>query len=68
MSQGQQTQRFMQRKPAITVRPEQSPRAVLCRTEPIHLMCAKGCIGVAEFGTVDDKFDIVDLLASIDVI
>ena len=30
-------------------------------------MSAKECIGVAEFGTVDDNFDNVDWIASIDV-
>ena len=64
---GQQTQRFLQRKPATTVIPQQSPRAALSMSESIHLMSAKGCIGVTEFGTFDDNIDSKSWLTSIDV-
>ena len=51
----------------MEVRPQQSPRAVLSRSEPINFMSAKGCIGVADYGTVDDYIDIVGWIVSIAV-
>ena len=33
----------------------------------MHFMSTNGCNGVADFHTVDDNFDNVDWLASIDV-
>ena len=33
----------------------------------IHFMSAEGCIGVADYGTIDDNFDNVAWIDSIDV-
>ena len=44
-----------------------SPKAAPCRSELIHLMSTRGCIGLTEFGTVDGKIDNIDWPTSIDV-
>ena len=57
--------RLLQRKPAAAVRPQH----VLEEPDPgqVHrLHSAKGCICIAEFGTVNNNFDSIDWLAFID--
>ena len=65
--QAQHTQRFLQKKPPITVRQQQSPRTALSRSEFINLMSANACIYVTEFGIVDYNFDNISWLASLDI-
>ena len=57
----------MHRKPATAVRPQQRLRVALSRSDLTHFMIAKACIGVAELATIDDNFDNIDWLDSIDV-
>ena len=39
----------------------------MSRNEPIHLMSAEGCIGVSDFGTIDDNLDNVQWMDSTEV-
>ena len=62
--QSLQVQR-LQRK-SLT-KPQQGSKPSLSRNEPIHLMTADSCIGVSDFGTIDDNFDNVQWMDSIEV-
>ena len=62
--QGSQVQ-SLQRK-SLT-KPHQGSKPALSRNEPIHLMTADGCGGVSDFGTIDDNFDNVQWMGSIEV-
>ena len=42
-------------------------KPVLSRNEPIHLMTADSCVGVSDFSTIDDNFDNVQWMDSIEV-
>ena len=55
----------LQRKAVI--KPRQGTRPALSRSEPIHFMSAQGPIGVTDFGTIDDNFDNVQWIDSIEV-
>ena len=62
--QGSQVQR-LQRK--SFTKPHQGSKPAVSRNEPIHLMTADRCIGVSDFGTVDDNFDNVQWMDTIEV-
>ena len=52
--QGSQVQRLQTKS---FTKPHQGSKPVLSRNEPIHLMTTDGCIGVSDFGTIDDNFE-----------
>ena len=62
--QGQQVQR-LQRK--SFTKPHQGSKLALSRNEPIHLMTADSCTGVSDFGTINDNFDNVKWIDSIEI-
>ena len=62
--QGSQVQR-LQRK--SFTKPHQGSKPALSWNEPIHLMTADGCIGVSDFGTIDDNFSNVQWMDCIEV-
>ena len=55
----------LQRKPFTKL--HQGSKPALSRNEPIHLMTADSCVGVSDSGTIDDNFDNVQWMTSIDV-
>ena len=66
LSQGQQVQK-LQRKQTTTIKHQPGTKPSLSRSAPIHFMSAEGCIGIADYGTIDDNFDNVAWIDSIDI-
>ena len=56
LSQGQQVQK-LQRKQTTTIKHQPGSKPSLPRSASIHFISAEGCIGVADYGTIDDNFD-----------
>ena len=48
-------------------KPHQGSKPALSRNEPIHLMTANSCVGISDFGTIDDNFDNIQWMQSIEV-
>ena len=65
-SQGQQVQK-LQRKQTTSIKCQPGTKPSLPRSAPVHFMSAEGCIGVADYGTIDDNFDSVAWIDSIDI-
>ena len=64
LSQGQQVQMLKQ---TTTIKYQSGTKPSTPRSAPIPFMSAEGCIGVADYGTIDDNFDNVARIDSIDV-
>ena len=65
-SQGQQVQK-LQRKQTTTIKHQPGTKPSVPRSAPIHFISAEGCIGVVDYGTIDDNFDIVAWISSIGI-
>ena len=57
----------LQRKQTTTIKHQPGAKPSLPRSAPIHFISAEGCIGVADYGTINDNFDNVAWLDSINV-
>ena len=57
----------LQSKQTTTIKDQLGTRPSLPRSAPIHFMSAEGCIGIADYGTIDDNFDSVAWIDSSDV-
>ena len=57
----------LQRMQTTTIKHQSGTKPCLPRSPPIHFMSAEGCICAADYGTIDDTFDDVSLIDSIDV-
>ena len=56
LGQGQQVQK-LQRKQTTTIKQQPSTKPSLPKSAPFHFLSAEGCIGVADYVTIDDSYD-----------
>ena len=57
----------LQRKQTTAIKHQPGTKPLLPRLAPIHFMSAEGCVGVANYGTIDDNCDNIAWIETIDV-